>query len=147
MILDSLDNLSGYVFSPYISQIVQWLENTDLNKIQYGKHILKGDFLYVNCDWQDARLKESVSLETHRKYIDVQIPLSGDELMGYTPASMLDTVICPYDESRDAAFYKAPAQNYFLVRKGMFAVFFPGEGHAPAISDKGIRKLVFKLKI
>lgn len=147
MILDSLDKLSSYSSIPCIDLIIQWLENTDLDKLDYGRHILKGDSLYVNCDWQDARSKESVSLEIHKKYIDIQIPLSGDELMGYTPASMLGKEVSPYDDNRDAAFYQAPAQNYFLVSKGMFAVFFPGEGHAPAISPKGIRKLVFKLKI
>lgn len=147
MILDSLDRLSSYSSLPYIDLITQWLENTNLTKLEFGRHTLNGDMLYVNCDWQDARPQESVSLEVHRKYIDIQIPLSADEIMGYTSASMLGKEICPYDESRDAAFYQAPAQNYFLVRKGMFAVFFPGEGHAPAISVNGIRKLVFKLKI
>lgn len=147
MIIDSVSNLKKYVsIHKAINDVIDWLNNSDIDSLPYGRHTIDGDLVYVNCDWAQARTKD-VPLEVHEKYIDIQIPLSGDEVMGYSPSETLGENVQAYNSEKDAAFYSAPADNYFLVKKGMFVIFLPGEGHAPAITEKGIRKLVFKLRI
>ena len=52
----------------------------------------------------------------------------------------------PYNAQKDVAFYPGLCDTYLNVRRGMFVVFFPGEGHAPAITESGIVKIVVKIR-
>ena len=90
------------------------------------------------------KTKEEAVLETHRKMIDIQIPLSCTEVMGYTPREDLDEQ--PYNAEKDITFYEGMAQQYVAVKPGMFAIFFPQDGHAPCISEEPVRKAIFKIK-
>ena len=51
-----------------------------------------------------------------------------------------------YSAEKDVAFYPGLCDTYLNVRKGMFVVFSPGEGHAPAITKSGILKLIVKIR-
>ena len=44
--------------------------------------------------------KENAKLETHKDYIDIQIPLSGTEIMGYTAAQDCLPVDAPYNAEK-----------------------------------------------
>lgn len=88
--------------------------------------------------------------EFHRKHIDVQYLLRGEELIGYLPASPEIPVVQDFLESRDIAFV-APQENEtrLILSSGMYAVFFPGELHRPCRSprhDQHIKKVVIKIK-
>ena len=78
--------------------------------------------------------------------IDIQIPLSGDETYGYTPAVNLPEL--PYNAEKDITkFGDTPAESYVTCHPGMFAIFFPQDGHAPCISlESEIKKAIFKVK-
>ena len=90
MILDTLDNLEKYAsLNPLFAQAIEYLKNTDLNALEIGKIKLQGDDLVVNVNQTSPKVKEDAKLETHNKFIDIQIPLSGDEVMGYTPGNDL----------------------------------------------------------
>jgi beta-galactosidase beta subunit len=66
--------------------------------------------------------------------------------MGFISAPFLPAPSVPYSIERDVAFYPGLCDSYLNVRKGMFVVFFPGEGHAPAITKTGILKLIVKIR-
>lgn len=84
-------------------------------------------------------------METHNKMIDIQIPLSVSETYGYSPACTLP--VAEYNEAKDIT--KIPdvvADCYVTCRPGMFAIFFPQDGHAPCISEEpAIKKAIFKV--
>ena len=61
-------------------------------------------------------------LETHRKMIDIQVPLSMDEAIGYAPIGSLPSA--EYDEARDIAFHDGRPDEFLKVRMGTFAIFF-----------------------
>lgn len=147
MIIDSLDRLADYPhISPLMPLIVRFISDTDLNSLEPGRIVLKSDDLFVNVDVISPRDRSEALVEVHRKYIDIQIPVTADEEMGYMPQSMLSVPSSNYEESRDAAFYGSHCDNWLQVRRGMFTVFFPGEGHAPAITSVKSKKLVIKIK-
>ena len=85
-------------------------------------------------------------METHRVMADIQIPLSGAETYGYIPAE--DLPEADYNEVKDITkFPGVAAQSLVTCRPGMFAIFFPQDGHAPCISDQPeIKKAIFKVK-
>ena len=144
MILDTLDNLEKYVsLNPLFPQTIEYLKNTDLNALEEGQVKVLGDDIIVNVSQTLPKVKEDAKLETHRKYVDIQIPLSGYEIMGYTAAN--DLPMAEYDAEKDVTFYEGLAENYFTVKPGMFTIFFPQDGHAPAITNTGVKKIIVKI--
>ena len=144
MILDTLDNLEKYVsLNPLFPQTIEYLKNTDLNALEEGQVKVLGDDIIVNVSQTLPKVKEDAKLETHRKYVDIQIPLSGYEIMGYTSAN--DLPMAEYDAEKDVTFYEGLAENYFTVKPGMFTIFFPQDGHAPAITNTGVKKIIVKI--
>lgn len=147
MILDTLDKLESYGFiSPLMDKVTEFFRKTDLTSLQPGRIVLQGDDLFVNVNRQDAQTREEVPIEAHREYIDIQVPISSDEEMGFISAPFMPGPSKPYSAERDVAFYPGQCDTYLNVRKGMFVVFFPGEGHAPAITKDGILKLIVKIR-
>ena len=147
MILDTLDKLDGYAFiSPLMDKVVDFFKNTDLASLEPGRIELQGDDLFVNVNRQGAQTRDEAPIEAHREYIDIQVPISADEEMGFLPAPFMPAPSRPYSAERDVAFYPGLCDTYLTVRKGMFVVFFPGEGHAPAITKDGFLKLIVKIR-
>ena len=147
MILDTLDRLENYSYlSPLMDKVVEFFSNTDLSSLEPGRIDLHGDDLFVNVNRQGAQTRDEVPIEAHREYIDIQVPISCDEEMGFLSAQFMPAPSKPYSVERDVAFYPGLCDTYLNVRKGMFVVFFPGEGHAPAITKDGILKLIVKIR-
>ena len=147
MILDTLDRLESYGYiSPLMGKVVEFFRTTDLAELTPGRIILQGDDLFVNVNRQDAQTRDEVPIEAHKEYIDIQVPISSDEEMGFISAAYLPKPSVPYSAEKDVAFYTGLCDTYLNVKKGMFTVFFPGEGHAPAITKGGILKIVVKIR-
>lgn len=148
MIIDYLENLRSYSgISSNMDKAIEFILNTDLEKLQVGRNEVCGDDIFANVMEAQPRTKEEAPIEIHRKYIDIQIPLTGDEIMGYTPKAQLPDA--EYNADSDAALYPVGmlAAEYFNVRRSMFTVFFPQDGHAPAVTPVKLRKVIVKVAI
>lgn len=148
MIIDTLDNLSNYTsLNPLFAKVVDFLKANNLNKLEAGKYEIQGKDLFVNIATAKGKSPDEAVLETHRKMIDIQIPLSGDETYGYTPAANLPEV--PYNDEKDISkFGDLMAECFVTCHPGMFAIFFPQDGHAPCISfEPEIKKAIFKISV
>lgn len=145
MIIDTLDNLAKYVsLNPLFNDVVEFLKNNDLDKLEAGKTMIKGTDLFVNIQEAKGKTKEVALLETHKKMIDIQIPLSTSETFGYTP--LCDLPEAEYNAEKDITKYEGLAETYVTCKPGEFAIFFPQDGHAPCISDEPtIKKAIFKV--
>lgn len=145
MVIDTLDNLEQYEsLNPLFHQVVEFVKNHDLNKCSAGKTEIMGGDLFVNVTTAKGKSPEEAVLETHKKMIDIQIPLSGSETYGYTPLCQLPA--SDYNVEKDITKYEGPAQSYVTAEPGMFAIFFPQDGHAPCIcADEEIKKVIFKV--
>jgi YhcH/YjgK/YiaL family protein len=148
MIIDTLDNLGNYVsLNPLFAKVVAFMKANDLNKLETGRHEIEGKKLFVNIDVAKGKTPDEAVLETHREMIDIQIPLSGDETYGYTPAANLPDAA--YNAEKDITkFGDMAAESYVTCHPGMFVIFFPQDGHAPCISfEPEIRKAIFKVSV
>lgn len=145
MILSTLDQLQQYAaLNPLFPEVLRFLSANPLDTLSPGRHDILGDNLYVNIQETSVRTRQEAKLESHRRMIDIQIPITGGEEMGYTPLCDLPEV--PYNADSDISFYTETPQTYFSVKPGQFVVFFPDDGHAPAICPASIRKAIFKVK-
>lgn len=146
MILDNLNNLDKYVsLNPLFAEAIHYLRTTDLAALAPGKIVLEPDRLVVNVNQIPPKTAEEAKLETHIEFIDIQVPLTATETMGYTPAA--DLPEATYDPATDMTLYEGPAQSYFTLKPGMFAIFFPADGHAPGITQTGLKKIIVKVKV
>ena len=132
MVVDTLENLEKYAsLNPLFAQAIEFLKSHDLQAMEIGKTELKGKDLLVNIAQTKPKTKEEAKLETHNEFIDIQIPLSGTEIMGYTAAKDCVPTNAPYNVEKDITFFEGLAETYIAVKPGMFAIFFPQDGHAP----------------
>lgn len=148
MVLDLLENLKNYeALNPHFAKVVDFLQKNELSSLPLGRNEICGDTVYANVMDAKVKSKEEAFIEVHRRYIDIQIPISAYELMGYTPLNELPAA--DYDNECDAATYPVgmPARDYFNVHQGEFVIFFPQDGHAPAITAVPLRKVVFKIAV
>ena len=97
-----------------------------------------------------TKKREECFIESHKRYIDFQLILSGTEQMEYADINRL-TVDSRYDESKDLITYKLTDQtSKILLTKGDIAIFFPEDAHVglPKYKTKElVRKTVIKLPL
>ena len=102
MVIDRLENIEKYAsLNPLFAQAFEFLKSNDLNALEVGKIELNGNDLRVNVAQTKPKAKEDAKLETHRDFIDIQIPLSGTEIMGYTAAADCIPADAAYNEEKD----------------------------------------------
>ncbi len=147
MVVDTLDKLSFYEsLNPLFKDIVDFLKTNDLNKLEEGKHFIKGDDLFVNIQTAKGKTRETAKLETHRRMLDIQIPLDNNETYGYMP--LADLPEAAYNDEKDVTKYPGVvAETFVNCKPGEFAIFFPWDGHQPCIGEGNIRKAIFKVKM
>jgi YhcH/YjgK/YiaL family protein len=122
-----------------------FLKEHDLQTLAKGKYPIDGDNVFASVTEDPSKDFDKTGWESHRKYIDVQCVIIGEEKMGKSPVAEA-TVTKPYDESKDVANYTASGKFYTLPA-GTFIIFFPADAHRPNISPDGNKKVVKKIVI
>ena len=148
MVLDSLEKFGMYTsLNPNFVKVLEFLQNSDFQELPVGRNEIFGDLVYANVVEAKPKAKSETPIEIHRRYIYVHVPVSGDEHMGYTPLNELP--YAEFIEADDAALYPVAmqARDYFNVKRGEFAIFFPQDGHAPAITDVPLKKIIIKVAV
>lgn len=149
MIIDTLENSDLYAaLHPRFKSAFDFLKRPCIGSIPAGRVDLDGDLLYALAqDYETHPLHEG-KIEAHRRYIDIQFVLAGEEVMGYAPLCHL-TPAQPFDTMKDFGLYNGTA-SLTLVRKDMFAVFFPQDGHLPGRCNgkpAPVKKIVLKIAV
>lgn len=90
--------------------------------------------------------RENCYIEGHKKYIDFQLVLSGNEQMEYVDIDKLE-IDKVYDEQKDKITYKLTSNtSKFLLQKEDLAIFFPDDAHIGRPKFKEI-EIVYKTVI
>lgn len=148
MILNSLNSTERVErLHPLFKKAFDYIKATDFSKMEDGKYELEGSRLFVNVASLFGKKKDEVAIETHKKYIDIQMPLLGVEKIGWKPGCELQEVSVPYSEENDIEFYVDRPTAYTKIYPGQFAVYFPEDGHAPGIGEGNIRKVIVKIQV
>ncbi len=151
MINDQLKNASVYHgLSPAFRAAFEFLAAADLAALPLGRHEVRGDEVYAVVQEADLKPWAEGRWEGHRRYADIQLVLSGAEVMGFRAVDGL-TEDPAYDPQADLVFFREADGQRVLVRAGEFAVFFPQDAHRPCMqSEDGaqhIRKVVVKVRV
>src|SRR5664279_731916 len=86
MIFSNISQSDRYAaLHPLFQRAFDYIRETDLFAIAPGRYNIVGDNLIVIVEKVQGKTKEIAKLEAHRKYIDIQLVLDGDETMGWKP--------------------------------------------------------------
>lgn len=148
IIVDKLNRAENYFnMHPAFEQAFMFLRQNNLSQLATGRHEIDGDLIYCKVQKGPGRKRIDSRLEAHRKYIDIQYVIAGNDEMGWKPASKCKTIDVPYDENRDIAYFKDEPESWSQVSAGSFAIFFPEDAHAPLVSENEIHKVVIKVAV
>ena len=148
MIIDNLTNAEKYIsLHKDFKLVFDYLNNNNLETMECAKNIqIRGNEVFFNLD--EYETKPTQKLEAHKKYIDIQVVITGEEYMGYINIENT-TVTEEYDETRDVMFLNGKVDKVLATNKN-FVIFYPEDAHMPALSveePKKVKKAIFKISV
>ena len=147
-VIDTLDNIEKYAgISENFKKACDVIAKGGFESFAPGRHEIAGVDVYVNRDTATYVHQNERRPEFHREYFDIHVPLENDERMGL--AAYDEKAPCSFDATKDCGFTDQKVE-YFTVKKGEFAICWPGTcAHAPAITTdepKKSAKLIVKIR-
>ncbi|MDR2854195.1 MAG: YhcH/YjgK/YiaL family protein [Prevotellaceae bacterium] len=147
MILGNLEDSRTYEdMHPLFRKAFEFLRSNDLKSLPIGKIELDGTNVVVNVSEITGKTPDEAKMETHKKFIDIQVPVTATEYMGWISADKLKQPIEAYNAEKDMALYADKTDNVLKVQLGEFAIFFPEDGHQPGIGEGTFRKIIVKIR-
>jgi YhcH/YjgK/YiaL family protein len=148
MILSSIETSARYAtLHPLFAQAFDYIRNTDLYALPPGRYHIAGDDLIAIVEHVQAKEKETARLESHRRYIDIQLVLEGDETMGWKPLADCLNPMSDHSPEKDIRFFHDAPASWVPVPPDHFCIFFPEDAHAPLVGSGQIRKVIFKVAV
>ena len=147
MIMDS--SARGAVYAalhPGFAKAFAFLRDTNLAALPDGRLELDGERLFVLVMTLDGRGRDGAKLEVHRRYIDIQVVVTGADVMGWSPIAACREPL-PFDEAKDAGLLNDVSASWILVPQGTFTIFFPEDAHAPLAGTGRVKKAVVKVAL
>lgn len=151
MIKDRIENIELYKnLSENLRNAIRCVRQDNFLDELRAKKRLEGDGFYVMLQEYETNSDENGRWETHKKHIDIQYVLSGEERTGYAYIADLGQIL-ESSQERDFYFYEEPAAaDWITVHGGEFVIFFPTDGHKPSLhvndTVSRVTKVVFKVE-
>lgn len=148
MIFDTLKNIKNYEGLGRVYTALEFLKNTDFNKVELGRYELDGDNIFYMVQSYDTDPEKTVA-EAHKKYIDIQFMVNGEELIGVAPidCEKIETQAIP---ENDVWFYECKTESITLIENS-FMVLYPNDLHCPGVATNNkpltCKKVVVKVKV
>jgi biofilm protein TabA len=132
---------------PIWGKALEWIQDK-APRLSDGEYAIEGQDMYANLHTADTLPRTKGVYEAHKQYIDLHYCLEGGEVIEWSPIKIL-TARTKYDAEKDYTLYNLPkkATKIYMTSQA-FAIFLPGEGHMPKISDgrnPNVRKVVIKI--
>jgi biofilm protein TabA len=135
-----------------LKQAIDYLKTLDPARLVEGRYPIDGEQVFAIVAFYETKtVADSVELEGHRSYIDLQYVAVGEETIAWTPASQVPSPL-PYNPASDAWVGSLPASRLAWVKltAGQVAVLYPEDAHAPQYcvgQPAGVKKVVVKVAV
>lgn len=151
MIYDSFKNLARYnSLINGLDLIAPFLLESRFDELAPGKTGIDENIFLLKNEYRTGSFPSKYNgiLENHRKYLDVQCILGGQEVIEYERWEN-QTLFEAYNDQDDVEFFHADKPISLIASPGSFFIFFPGDIHMPGRifnAESDIRKIVFKIR-
>lgn len=117
------------------------IKRRDLNIPKDAFVVVNDKFFYSILSYNTKPANEC-KLESHRKYIDIQIIVDGEESIEVVDISKLKVKEC-YDEEKDVIFWRNPNRMAkCTLRAGDYIVLYPENAHRGAVTIKQTNRVL-----
>lgn len=160
MLCDQLKNWRLYqaILPELFQECFSWIEKNSAILPKPGKYNLsKGAYAIVQ-NYAPNPLK-GMEFENHRKYIDLQVVLKGEERILWTKPTH-EKLSKPYVDEKDIEFFVPLVGKIYtslILGPGDFAIFWPSDWHIPCLqpvlsensteSFANVDKIVIKIPV
>jgi biofilm protein TabA len=146
MIVTNLSDIERYRgLGINLDKAIAWLLAGGWGGLPDGKLEIDGTNVFALVQHYDSKTIENCRFETHRKYVDIQMLVSGTEIMEVRP---IDGLVVAESYKPDIELYAAPeagSVHAVLLAPGTAAILFPEDAHRPCIAIGGIPVAVHKI--
>lgn len=130
-----------------LSKAMAFIKKIDCS-VKDGRYEICGDAMYAIVFTYRTKKDKTLPFEAHRKYIDLQCMLKGEERIDVVQGRGF-RIKSRYSAGKDALFIYPP-KHYFsiLLSPGYFTLFYPHDFHRPSqciTAPEEVRKLVIKI--
>ena len=153
MIFDSIKNSALYEkISPNLKLALDYMQENDLNQMEPGRYpVADGKVLAIIKKGYSTKDAAQAKWESHRRDIDIQYLLEGEEVIGWAPADALEPS-APYDGDSDKILYRNDGKGFSThLTAGDFLILFPDDAHAtclhpgrPCVCNKAVIKVAIE---
>ena len=148
MILDELASFEQYAQADRrLMPAWEFLKTHPLVLLENGRYELGGNAYAVV---KDMPLRSEAPFEAHRRYIDVQLVVNGEEIIEYIPMQLL-TDNENYSEERDLQLFEDRPERTVCLKlgSGSFCIFYPQDAHKPAMCwrEEANRRMLIKIPV
>jgi len=148
MIIDTLDNFRKYIkLNNYFAPAFEFLRQKNLKNYSSGRYDIKKNDVYAMVSEAKGKGREGAFFEVHKKYIDIQICLVGEDFIGCKFLSECKKRKKAYDAKKDYGLFGDKIDSGFKLTKNSFAIFFPTDAHAPLAGTGELKKVVVKVRV
>lgn len=148
MILSALSQSERYdSLHPLFRRAFDHIRTTDFFALAPGRYNIVGEDLVAIVEQVPGKTKAMARLEAHRRYIDIQLVLEGDEQMGWKPLADCFNPVSEHSEEKDIRFFHDAPASWVAVPPDHFCIFFPEDAHAPLVASGMVRKVIFKVAV
>jgi len=148
MVIDTLEHSFRYTkLHKFFKPAFEFLRKENLKKYSEGRYDIVKNDVYALISKANGRTKAKAKLEAHRKHIDIQVALSGEDLIGYKPLYECAVLKTPYNAKKDCIFFEDKSNFWLRLSENSFAIFFPWDAHAPLVGRLPVLKAVVKVRV
>ncbi|KLN97716.1 N-acetylneuraminate anomerase [Moellerella wisconsensis] len=136
---------------PVLRKAIEQALVLDPASLAPGSYPIEGDKVFMNVMTFETQAREQKRAELHQRYVDIQILLSGEEVIDFGVRGSAQEAT-PYNADDDYQLTDTIIHPQTLsLTPNMFAVFMPYEPHKPGIAaERGVntlKKAVIKVDV
>jgi YhcH/YjgK/YiaL family protein len=110
--------------------------------------VVEEDEIFAQVNEYTTKPVEELKWESHFKFLDIQVIIEGEEIMGFAPLENMQ-IIEQYNDEKDIQFLSGTG-DYLTAKPGSVTMFFPHDAHKPGIAIgecSKVKKVVIKVKV
>jgi YhcH/YjgK/YiaL family protein len=152
VLVSDLDHIDHQIDStPGLRKAFAFLRSDSLRGLPDGRVEIDGDRVFALVQRYHTMTIDAPKFEFHRKYIDVQFIVSGEEIIGWAPLDGI-TITEAYDADRDICIGTSAKGSWTraYLEAGQLVVLWPEDGHAPKLAGcapSSVMKIVVKVAV
>jgi biofilm protein TabA len=152
MIVSDLEHIERQaLMTASLRKAFEFLRSPGLPGLPDGRVELDGSRVFALVQRYETAMTDAPKFEAHRKYIDIQYIVTGEEVLGWAPSEHM-TITETYEADKDFCFGTVPPGKWTPVYlpAGRLVVLWPDDGHAPKLAagtPSAVMKIVVKVAV